>query len=132
MTVLLTPRPCGYAIIMRHSIAILAVIAAISILGCESSGSKLADAPSVLVIEINGVIDPLTANLIERGLDEAQELGTSLVVIELDTPGGLLVSTREIVGSFWNRRLRWRFTFRQPGQGRHQPGLSWSPQPTLR
>ena len=98
MTALVTPWPCGYANIMRHSIAILAVVVAISILGCESRDSNLVTPSGVLVIEINGVIDPLTANLIERGLDEAQELGTSLVVIELDTPGGLLVSTREIVG----------------------------------
>ena len=84
---------------MRHPIAILVVVAAICILGCQSPDSKLTDAPSVLVIEIDGVIDPLTANLIERGLDEANADETSLVVIELNTPGGLLVSTREIVGS---------------------------------
>ena len=99
MTAPETPCPSGYGIFMRHPIAILVVVAAISILGCQSPDSKLTDAPSVLVIEIDGVIDPLTANLIERGLDEANAGETSLVVIELDTPGGLLVSTREIVGS---------------------------------
>ncbi len=99
MTAPVTPCPSGYGIFMRHPIAILVVVAAISILGCQSPDSKLTDAPSVLVIEIDGVIDPLTANLIERGLDEANAEETSLVVIELNTPGGLLVSTREIVGS---------------------------------
>ena len=84
---------------MRYFIAILAVVAAISILGCQSPDSKLGEAPNVLVIEIDGVIDPLAANLVERGLDEANADETSLVLIKLDTPGGLLVSTREIVGN---------------------------------
>ncbi len=83
---------------MRHCIAFVAVVVAISILGCQPRESKVVDSPSVLVIEIDGVIDPLTTNLIERGLDEANEDGMSLVVIELDTPGGLVISTREIVG----------------------------------
>ena len=51
----------------------------------------------VLVIEIDGTIEPLTVDHLARGLDEARQNGSSLVVIRLDTPGGLLESTREIV-----------------------------------
>ena len=51
----------------------------------------------VLVIEIEGTIEPLTVDHLARGLDEARQNGSSLVVIRLDTPGGLLKSTREIV-----------------------------------
>ena len=51
----------------------------------------------VLVIEIEGTIEPLTVDHLARGLDEARQNGSSLVVIRLDTPGGLLESTREIV-----------------------------------
>ena len=51
----------------------------------------------VLVIEIEGTIEPLTVDHLARGLDEARQDGSSLVVIRLDTPGGLLESTREIV-----------------------------------
>ena len=51
----------------------------------------------VLVIEIDGTIEPLTVDHLARGLDEARHDGSSLVVIRLDTPGGLLESTREIV-----------------------------------
>ena len=51
----------------------------------------------MLVIEVDGNIEPLTADRIARGIDEARGKGASLVVIQLDTPGGLLESTREIV-----------------------------------
>ena len=51
----------------------------------------------VLVIEIDGAIEPLTVDHLARGLDEARQDGSTLVVIRLDTPGGLLDSTREIV-----------------------------------
>ena len=51
----------------------------------------------VLVIEIEGTIEPLTVDHLARGLDEARGGGATLVVIRLDTPGGLLESTREIV-----------------------------------
>ena len=84
---------------MRHFTAISAIFVAMSILGCQSRDLESADIPSVLVIEIDDVIDPLTANLIKRGLDEAKSAGVSLVVIQLDTPGGLLDSTRDIVGN---------------------------------
>ena len=50
-----------------------------------------------LIIDIDGQIDPLSVDYISRGLDEARSEAASLVVIRLDTPGGLLQSTREIV-----------------------------------
>ncbi len=82
---------------MRHVITALAVIVAGTVFVCSSGGSVAAQGPSVLVIEIDGNIEPLTADRIARGIDEARGRGASLVVIQLDTPGGLLESTREIV-----------------------------------
>ena len=52
---------------------------------------------SVLQIPVDGSINPVTRDFIVRGLDEAADRGFSLVVIELDTPGGLVDSTRDIV-----------------------------------
>ena len=53
--------------------------------------------PHVLVITIDGVINPVKDRYIERALEEAQQSGATLLVIRLDTPGGLLSSTRDIV-----------------------------------
>ena len=82
---------------IRHIITALFVMAALSIVAWQLEDSISADGPSVLVIEIDGNIEPLTADRIARGIDEARGQGSSLVVIRLDTPGGLLDSTREIV-----------------------------------
>ena len=82
---------------MRHIITAIFVMAALSIVVWQLDDSISADGPSVLVIEIDGNIEPLTADRIARGIDEARGQGSSMVVIRLDTPGGLLDSTREIV-----------------------------------
>ena len=82
---------------MRHVITALFVMIAVIVFAWQSGDSVSADGSSVLVIEIDGNIEPLTADRIARGIDEARDKGAALVVIQLDTPGGLLESTREIV-----------------------------------
>ncbi len=82
---------------MRNVITALFVMLTVIVLAWQSGDSVFADDSSVLVIGIGGNIEPLTADRIARGIDEARGQGASLVVIRLDTPGGLLDSTREIV-----------------------------------
>lgn len=53
--------------------------------------------PRVLVTEIATPITPVVADHIEGGLERAAEGNYSAYVIELDTPGGLVVSMRDIV-----------------------------------
>ncbi|WP_428235300.1 NfeD family protein [Gracilimonas sp.] len=52
---------------------------------------------SVTVITVKGAIGPTTTNYIRRGLETARERGDEVLIIELDTPGGLLNSTQDIV-----------------------------------
>ncbi|MGO9801835.1 MAG: NfeD family protein [Steroidobacteraceae bacterium] len=49
------------------------------------------------VLEINGPIGPATSHYIVHGLEAAQANGSRLVVIEMDTPGGLDTSMRDII-----------------------------------
>jgi membrane-bound serine protease (ClpP class) len=49
------------------------------------------------LIKVNGVIGPAAASYIARGVDRAAERGYSCLIIQLDTPGGSLESTREII-----------------------------------
>ncbi len=53
--------------------------------------------PHVLVITVDGVINPVKDRYIGRAIEEALENESELLVIRLDTPGGLLSSTRDIV-----------------------------------
>lgn len=52
---------------------------------------------SVTVITIQGTIGPTTTNYITRGLENANANGSEALIIKLDTPGGLLNSTEDIV-----------------------------------
>lgn len=52
---------------------------------------------SVTVITVQGTIGPTTTNYIRRGLETANERNDQALIIELDTPGGLLTSTQDIV-----------------------------------
>ena len=49
------------------------------------------------MLEINGPIGPATSRYVVRGIDSARERGSRLVVLELDTPGGLDSAMRDII-----------------------------------
>jgi membrane-bound serine protease (ClpP class) len=55
-------------------------------------------AQSVVSIKINGTINPVTADYIHRGIGKTQSEHAECLIIELNTPGGLLKSSRVIVG----------------------------------
>lgn len=58
----------------------------------EPAGSAIAYS-----IELPGTIDPATEGWMEQALDEAEEKGAELIIVRLDTPGGLVDSMRSIV-----------------------------------
>ena len=49
------------------------------------------------VLEINGAIGPATSRYVVHGLESAQKAGSKLVILEVDTPGGLDTSMRDII-----------------------------------
>jgi membrane-bound serine protease (ClpP class) len=51
----------------------------------------------VYLIKIDGSINPSTADYIHKAINEANEKKAECLIIELNTPGGLLKSTRYIV-----------------------------------
>lgn len=55
---------------------------------------------AVALLKFDGSIDGVTVRFVERGLATAHEQNVKLVVLMLDTPGGLLDATRDIVEAF--------------------------------
>lgn len=53
--------------------------------------------PPVVVLTVHGAIGPATADYVERGIAYAGRAGAQLVVLQLDTPGGLDLSMRAII-----------------------------------
>ena len=61
------------------------------------TSSLYAETKPVFLLPIKGVINPITSRQISEGITYASKKKANLLIIRLDTPGGLLVSTRVIV-----------------------------------
>jgi membrane-bound serine protease (ClpP class) len=73
---------------------LLALLA--SAVGAQTEGRK------VIVLPTTGAVDQIMSNYIREGIDRAVAEGAVAVVIELDTPGGALTATQEIVAAQLN------------------------------
>lgn len=57
---------------------------------------------TVVSININGSINPASAEYIHKSIQKAEQQKAECILIHLNTPGGLLNSTRDIVSDFFN------------------------------
>jgi membrane-bound serine protease (ClpP class) len=76
---------------MRSALAALLLIVAGGL-----GTTPVAAAPAVSLLEIEGVISPVTLRLVGAAIDRAQAEGSEALIIQLDTPGGLERSMRAI------------------------------------
>src|SRR5437667_7878242 len=82
---------------MRQPTAVLALLLIWATGGATSVASEQAG-----LIKISGAIGPATPNYVTRSLKESAAQNHVCLFIQLDTPGGLLDSTKEIVQSFYS------------------------------
>jgi len=63
---------------------------------------KTAQPKQVDVIKINDAITPAIANFIQKSIEQSVKDGAECLVIEMDTPGGLDLSMRDIIKDMMN------------------------------
>jgi len=63
------------------------------------------DRDEVVQLTVADAIGPATKDFIIRGIEDAEETGAELVVLKLDTPGGLDASMRDIISKILNAEV---------------------------
>lgn len=88
----------------RAAWVLFALLAGALITACGASGALAGgapgDVPAVYRIVIDGVIGPSTSRFIQRAIRDAA--GAEALIVQIDTPGGLLKSTEEITRAILN------------------------------
>jgi membrane-bound serine protease (ClpP class) len=80
----------------RRSVRISLFLAVIGLFAL--AGSMQAAGPEVVILPTTGIVDEGMARYLEDGIDQAERDGAAAVVIKLNTPGGFLTATNDIVG----------------------------------
>ena len=88
---------------MLHS-AVSAPIGRAVLAAAIAAGAAVARA-EIPVVELEGAIHPVSAGYVVTALDRAEAAGAPLVVIRIDTPGGLDTSMRQIIDRILRARM---------------------------
>jgi membrane-bound serine protease (ClpP class) len=81
------------------------IILALSCLLFCCSGNGFAATNEVYVIQMSGSINPAVSDFLKKGINKASADSVSCIIIELDTPGGLAESMRDIVKAIFASKV---------------------------
>jgi membrane-bound serine protease (ClpP class) len=82
-------KACKGAMLKKVFLSLFIVSAWISIISAQNN--------VIYLLKIDGIINPATAGYITKGIEKAEKEGASCLVLQMDTPGGLMESMRSIV-----------------------------------
>ena len=61
--------------------------------------------PSIYLLQLNGIINPITSQYVVSGIEDAEAEGAECLILQLDTPGGLDTSMRDIIKKMLNSTI---------------------------
>jgi membrane-bound serine protease (ClpP class) len=85
------PSKFGFRAITQVAVFLLVLVAAATV------SSSFAQSPYAAVISVDGIINPAMASYVDRAIGQAEDTGATVIVIQMDTPGGLDTSMRAII-----------------------------------
>ena len=74
-------------------------------MGVLLAAGALTAAPRVIAVNVDGIIAPITVEILEHAADEAAQENAAAILIRLNTPGGLLDASREITQKIESSRV---------------------------
>lgn len=95
----------GGNFLLRASVFLLLLFATVGYKVSTADGEPSPQAGKIIEIEINGSINPSTVDYIKTALLEARAQDAKALLILMDTPGGLLNSTKDIVKELLNSEV---------------------------
>ena len=97
------PVVAGCAVVRRQCLALIFTlwVTVVWAITPRTDTSQRVESTQASEIHIKGAIGPATASYIERAIQVAATRHDVCLIITLDTPGGLVASTKEIVQSFY-------------------------------
>ena len=85
------------ALLAQGAAAILALTLCAALLVAQEPATPAAGGARVMEVRIDDMIQPTRAEYVRLAIKDAESSGASLVLITLDTPGGLDTAMREII-----------------------------------
>jgi len=90
---------------MRRWAACLLTGTALLLLAGPAGATQASGERAVVVARLDGPLSPVGATELVEAVAEAEERNAAALLVEVDTPGGLVSSMREVVESFLNARV---------------------------
>lgn len=69
--------------------------------GAKEAGSR----PLVYLLDVDGTVNPALADYLIRGIEKAEENNVAALVVRMDTPGGVLTTTKTIIKHIVNAKV---------------------------
>lgn len=76
-----------------------------ALVASPTAATTTVDSPPVIVARLDGTLSPVSANSLISAVTEAEERDAAALLVEIDTPGGLVTSMRQVVQRFLNAQV---------------------------